>query len=109
MATMFMAAGLVMVLMLIAHGAFFFPSPVNFGILSISNSCHSLQKNLLLDLRGCGYQLSVLNPFSGNQLAGNLVHFVAPSPDDDNLQTIVLVQMNVQAGIHGYMRLMLHV
>src|SRR4249920_3342685 len=37
------------------------------------------------------------------------MHFVASPPDDDDLQTIVLIQMNVQAGIHCYMSLMLHV
>jgi len=68
-----------------------------------------MQKNLLLDLRGSGYELAVLDPLSRNQLAGNLVHFVAAPPDDDDLQTIVFVQMNVQAGIHGHMSLMLHV
>lgn len=68
-----------------------------------------MQKNLLFDLRGCGYQLSVLDPFGGDQFAGDLVHFVAAPPDHDDFQTIVLVQMNVQAGIHGHMSLMLHV
>src|SRR6266850_4225939 len=80
------------------------------------NSCYEfdnrvtqMQKNLLVYLGGSRHQLAVLNPFGSNQLAGDLVHFVAAAPDDNDLQTIVLVQMNVQAGIHCHMSLMLHV
>jgi len=40
MVAMFMAAGLVMLLMLIAHKAFSLPDPAEFRILLISNSCH---------------------------------------------------------------------
>ena len=54
------------------------------------------------------HQFAVLNPFGGNQLAGNFVHFVAAPADDDDLQAIVLIQMNVQAGINGHVSLMLH-
>jgi hypothetical protein len=37
------------------------------------------------------------------------VHFVAAPSNDNDLQAIVLIQMNVQAGIHCYMSLMLQV
>jgi hypothetical protein len=73
------------------------------------NRVTQMQKNLLVYLGGSRHQLAVLNPLGRNQLASDLVHFVAAPPDDNDLQTIVFVQVNVQAGIHGYMSLMLHV
>jgi hypothetical protein len=68
-----------------------------------------MQKNLLLDLRSSGYELAVLDPLSRNQLAGDLVHFAAASPDDNHFQAVMFIQVNMQAGIHGHMSLMLHV
>jgi hypothetical protein len=68
-----------------------------------------VQKNLLMYLWGSRHQLSVLDPFGGDQFAGDLVHFVAAPPDDDDFQTIVFVQMDVHAGIYGHVSLMLHV
>jgi hypothetical protein len=104
-----MAAGLVIVLMMVAHEVFSFSSPANLKYYQFKIRAISMQKNLLVDLRGCGYELAVLDPLGRNQFASDLMHFVATPPDDDDLQTIVFIQMNVQAGIHGHMSLMLHV
>ena len=41
------------------------------------NRVTQMQKNLLVYLWGSRYQLAVLDPLSGNQFAGDLVHFVA--------------------------------
>jgi hypothetical protein len=66
------------------------------------------KKFLLFHLRGRRNQLSILDPFGGNQFAGDFVNLIAAPADHYDLQTIVFVQMNVQAGIHGHMSFMLH-
>src|SRR6266550_7571209 len=102
-----MAFVLVMMFLMIVHNPSV-RSPLIYAI-SLIFVLPPMQKNLLLYLWGCHHQLSVLDSLGGNQFAGDLVHFVAAPPDDDDLQTIVFVQMNMQAGIHGHMCLMLHV
>lgn len=59
---------------------------------------------------GCrGDEFAVLNPFGGDQLPGNLVDFVAPPANHDDFQTIMLIEMDMQAGIDHDIGFMLHV
>ena len=67
------------------------------------------KKILVLHFRCRGYQLTVLNPFGGDEFAGNLMNFVGAAADYDDLQTIMFVQVNVQAGIDGNFGFVLHV
>jgi len=53
------------------------------------------KKILMLHFRGRGYQFAVLDTFGRDQLAGNLVDFVAPPADNYHFQTVMFVQMNV--------------
>ena len=63
----------------------------------------------MLHFRGGGHELTVLNTFGGDQFAGNLVHFVTASANHDDFQTIMLIEMNMQAGIDRDIGLMLHI
>src|SRR5688572_23640430 len=63
----------------------------------------------MLQFRRSRHQLAVLHPFGRYQFTRNLVHLIATSADDNHLQTIMLVQMNVQAGIHCNLGFVLHI
>ena len=67
------------------------------------------KKILVLHLRCRGYQLTVLNPFGGDEFAGNLMNFVGAAANHDYLQTIMFVQVNVQAGVDSNFGFVLHI
>ena len=67
------------------------------------------KKFSVLHFRCSRDQLAVLDAFGGNELAGNLMNFVAAAANDDDFQTIVLIQVNMQAGVHGHFSFVLHV
>ena len=51
------------------------------------------------DAAARSHELAVLHSFRGNELAGDFVDLVASAADDDDFQAVVLIEMNVQAGI----------
>ena len=63
----------------------------------------------MLHFRRGGYEFAVLHAFGGDQFPGNLVNLVAPATDDDHFQAIVFIQVDVQAGIDGNFRFVLHI
>jgi len=59
---------------------------------------------------GCrGYKLAVLHSFGGDQLARDLMNFVGPAANDNDLQTVMFIQVNVQTGVNRNFGLVLHV
>jgi hypothetical protein len=97
------------VVMVLAHETFSFPNPEEIvNIIKLKFVPFSCKKILLLDLRGRRDELAVLNSLGRNQFAGNLVHLVAAAADDNDFQAVMFIEVNVQAGIHGHMSLMLH-
>jgi len=63
----------------------------------------------MLHFRRRGDKLAVLHAFCGDQFAGDLVHFVTTTPNDNDLETVMLVEMDVQARIDRNVSLVLHV
>lgn len=63
---------------------------------------------LVLDF-GCGRdQSAVLNAFCSDQLAGDFVDFARRTPDDDDFQAVVGIEMDVQTRIYSDGGLVLH-
>ena len=63
----------------------------------------------MLHLRRRGHQFAVLHAFGGDQLPGDLVDFVAATPEHDDFQTIMLVEVNMQTRIDRDVSLVLHI
>src|SRR5947208_14997541 len=67
------------------------------------------KKILALDLGGRRNKPTVLNPFGGNQLSSYFVHLVCRPTDDNNLKTVMHIEMNMEARVHPDARLVLHI
>ncbi len=63
----------------------------------------------MLHFRGRGHEFTVLDAFGGDQFASDLVDLVAATPEHDDFQTIMLVEMNMQARIYRDVSLVLHI
>ncbi len=68
-----------------------------------------LQKNLAFDRSRRGNELAVLHTLGGDQLSSDFMHLFRFSPDHDDLQTVVLIQVNVKARVDDDLGLVLHI
>ena len=62
----------------------------------------------MLDLGHRGYQPTVLHSLGGDEFASDLMDFISAATDYYYFETVMLVQVDVQTGVHGNFGFVLH-